>query len=219
MKSKNRPSRIGIVDYGMGNIRSVTKAIDHLGGCAFVSDQSEKLNQADALILPGVGEFGHAVRELKNKKLFQFLREWIACEKPLLGICLGLQLLFERSEESQHANGLGVWKGTVRKFKFGKTLRHKIPHMGWNDVRFEKPCVLTKSLSNNSHFYFVHSYYVDPKDKRLTIGTTHYGTRVPAILASQTTFGVQFHPEKSQKAGLKILKNFIGFVQKKRLKK
>lgn len=199
---------IGVIDYGMGNLRSVSKALEHLGAKVYVGDNRRELLRAGKLILPGVGAFGAAMKELKKRKLIPVIREALVRKKQLLGICLGLQLFFEKSEESPGVNGLGIWEGTVHRFpKRKKAL--KIPHMGWNQVKLKRKSPLTASLRNGRYFYFVHSYYADPKDRRLIVGETDYGLRFPAMLTDGRVSAAQFHPEKSQQDGLKILKNFI----------
>lgn len=200
---------IGIIDYGMGNLRSVSKAVEHLGGTVYVGSDRKKLDQAGKLILPGVGAFGNAIRELKKRGLLTLIQNAAQNGKMILGICLGLQLFFERSSESPNVKGLGIWKGTVKRFQVGQRNNLKIPHMGWNQVNFQKPSLLISRVKNNSYFYFVHSYYAEPKDKSLVLGKTNYGVTFPAILSASNIFAVQFHPEKSQRAGLQILKNFI----------
>lgn len=200
---------IGVIDYGMGNLRSVAKAIEHLGGTVYVGSDTRKLSRAEKLILPGVGAFGHAMRELKKRGLITFLSQVVADGTPILGICLGLQLFFERSEESPQAKGLGIWNGVVVKLKSSAQAKRKIPHMGWNQVDFKKRSGIVSKVANRTNFYFVHSYYARPKERNLIIGVTNYGVQVPAILGSGSIFAVQFHPEKSQRAGLQILNNFI----------
>ena len=205
----NKPAQIGIVDYGMGNLRSVSKAIERLGGFVYVGSDKKKLERVSKLILPGVGAFGDGIRELKKRRLIRVIREAVEQGKPILGICLGLQLFFERSEENLGVKGLGIWKGSVVRFPSLKGKKLKIPHMGWNQVRIRERNSLISRVKNNSYFYFVHSYYAKPKDKDLVIGETRYGITFPSILTSRNLFAVQFHPEKSQEAGLRILKNFI----------
>lgn len=200
---------IGVIDYGMGNLRSVSKAIEHLGGPVYVGSDPNKLRRARKLILPGVGAFGKGIFELKKRGLISLIQEAARAGKPLLGICLGLQLFFERSAESPSVKGLGIWKGPVVRFRTQKVRKLKIPHMGWNDVRLKNKSPLIYGIKNKSYFYFVHSYYARPKNKNLVVGETDYGGTFPAILALDNVFGVQFHPEKSQRAGLKVLKNFI----------
>ena len=200
---------IGIIDYGMGNLRSVGKAVERLGGSVYVGSDSKKLGRLNKLILPGVGAFGDAMRELKKRGLISVIQEAVNKKKPFLGVCLGLQLLFERSEESPGVKGLGIWKGKVKRFHSKKGVDFKIPQMGWNQVKWAKPSRITKNVKTQSYFYFVHSYFAEPRDKSLVIGNTDYSVRFPSVLANGTVFAVQFHPEKSQNAGLKILKNFI----------
>ena len=201
---------IGVIDYGMGNLRSVSKAVEHLGGSVYVGSNRKKLSRANKLILPGVGAFGHAIRELKKRKLIEVILESVKKEKPLLGICLGLQLFFESSAEDPGVEGLGIWKGMVRQFSIRKYPNLKIPHMGWNQVRLKsKSLPILSQFKDRGYFYFVHSYYAQPKDTSLIAGETDYGIKFPAVLGSGTTFAVQFHPEKSQRLGLQILKNFI----------
>lgn len=200
---------IGVIDYGMGNLRSVSKAIEHLGGSVYVGSDRRKLSQVRKLVLPGVGAFGDAIRELKKRNLIPLVKEAAKNGKPLLGICLGLQLFFEKSAESPGVKGLGIWKGLVKRFPIRKNKSLKIPHMGWNRVRFQKKSSLVSRIKNESYFYFVHSYYAQPQDESLMVGETDYGIDFPSVLESGNIFAVQFHPEKSQKAGLEILKNFI----------
>ncbi len=201
-------SKIGIIDYGMGNLRSVSKAIEHLGGSVYVGSDLSILSRLEKLILPGVGAFGDAMAELKKRKLVPLIQNASREGKKILGICLGLQLFFERSAENPNVKGLSLWKGSVPRFtKTNQDL--KIPHMGWNQVDLKRTSKITAKLKNHSYFYFVHSYYSKPADKSLIVGKTDYGISFPAVLASENIFAVQFHPEKSQKAGLQILKNFI----------
>lgn len=200
-------AKIGIIDYGMGNLRSVSKAIEHLGGSAYVGSDLKMLSRHEKLILPGVGAFGDAMTELRKRKLVKLIQESCDQGKKILGICLGLQLFFERSAENPNVKGLGIWKGSVP--RFGKSKNLKVPHMGWNQVNLERTSKLTAKIKNKSFFYFVHSYYGKPMDRKLIVGTTDYGVSFPAILASENVYAVQFHPEKSQTAGLQILKNFI----------
>ncbi len=200
---------IGIIDYGMGNLRSVAKALEHLGASIYVGDSAQGLAKAQKIILPGVGHFGAAMKELRKRKLIDFIYQSIADGKPFLGICLGLQLLFEQSEENKNVKGLGVWKGNVVRFRKGAVKGLKIPHMGWNSVELKRKTGLMSGVKNGSYFYFVHSYIAKPADSKLIVGTTHYGINFPSALASDNVTALQFHPEKSQSVGLKILKNFI----------
>ncbi len=196
-----------VVDYGMGNLRSVSKAIEHLGGKVQISSSPADIQKADKVVLPGVGAFGGGMQELNARGLVEPLCTFIQSKKPFLGICLGLQLLFPSSEESPNSPGLGVFPGDVIKFR-SKGI--KVPHMGWNQVKFAKSHTFLKGVPDESFFYFVHSFYAKPQDPKLNIGMTSYGSEAfPAILGTETALAVQFHPEKSQQAGLDLLRNFI----------
>lgn len=226
---------IVVIDYGMGNLRSVSKALESLGASVRVTSDPKEVAAASKVILPGVGAFGAAMDELKRRRLVEPVKAAIASGKPYLGICLGLQLLFEHSEEGDVA-GLGVLRGTVKRFSFHSSLTTdhsslKIPHMGWNQVRPSpdlsvpgraqdrgasasaaaprEACPLLKGVSPGSYFYFVHSYYADPSDRSLVALETEYGTRFASMVWKDKLFATQFHPEKSQAAGLTLLKNFI----------
>ncbi|OGW76297.1 MAG: imidazole glycerol phosphate synthase, glutamine amidotransferase subunit [Omnitrophica bacterium RIFCSPHIGHO2_02_FULL_49_9] len=200
---------IGVIDYGMGNLRSVGKALEHVGGTVYVGSNPKRLARAAKLVVPGVGSFGDAIRELKKRGLINVIRKFASDGKPVLGICLGLQLFFEQSEESPGIRGLALWKGRVRRIPTSKAPNQKIPHMGWNDVRWTKKSPLVSNIRSGSYFYFVHSYYAVPRDKTSVVGTTRYGTSLPTLLASGSVYAVQFHPEKSQNPGLQILRNFV----------
>ncbi len=192
----------------MGNLRSVSKALEFLGAKVKISGSPEDIRTADKLVLPGVGAFGDAAQELKTQGLMDPIREFIRQKKFFLGICLGLQLLFKKSEESPEAEGLDVFKGSVRAFR-SKSV--KIPHMGWNNVKIQNPSPVLKGIPDSSSFYFVHSFYAVPEDPKLTAGACTYGEETfTAVLGTETAFATQFHPEKSQKAGLTLLKNFTG---------
>ena len=196
-----------VVDYGMGNLRSVSKALEFLGGKVKISSLPEEIQKADKLVLPGVGAFGDGVKELISRGLAEPIRIFIKSKKPFLGICLGLQLLFPSSEESAGAEGLHVFPGAVVKFR-SKGL--KIPQMGWNQVRLAKPHPFLKKIPDESFFYFVHSFYAKPKDAKLAVGLTRYGEEeFASILGTETALATQFHPEKSQQAGLDLLRNFV----------
>ncbi len=240
---------ITVIDYGMGNLHSVRKALEVVGAEVRVSSCAEEISKADKMVFPGVGSFGEAMKELNRRKLVKPIKDAIAVGKPFLGLCLGLQLLFERSEEAPGARGLSVLKGDVKRFKVGvrrdpsissirRNLRtkfsfenFKVPHMGWNKVSrcqsLDKSSGLTLSLSkgqgvkvskilsavpDNSYMYFVHSYYVKPKDKRIVLTTTNYGIDFVSGICKDNIYAFQFHPEKSQALGLKILKNFVKLV-------
>ncbi|MFD2618040.1 imidazole glycerol phosphate synthase subunit HisH [Terrilactibacillus laevilacticus] len=206
---------IGILDYGMGNLFSVSSALEGLGVPFIISDNQAKLNETDAMILPGVGAFKDAMTCLEDQKHVEFIRDY-AKKKPLLGICLGMQLLFEESEEHGLTKGLSLLPGRVIKFsgfspKTGKS--YKVPHMGWNTLSIKQPeSCLVKGLSHH-YAYFVHSYYVDTNRPEVVIATADYDVDVPAVVGDgQNVFGTQFHPEKSSECGLSILKKFIEYA-------
>ena len=196
---------IGIVDYGMGNLRNVRRACEHTGVRAEVMSDALAIAGAEALILPGVGSFGEAVRRIDALGLRAPIRAHVGAGKPLLGICLGMQLLFEESEESPGAAGLGIFKGGVKKFRGGV----KIPHIGWNDVRPAKGAILFGEQEKGDVFYFVHSFYAGLLPE--TIAVTTYGEEFSAAVRRENVFGVQFHPEKSQEAGLNLLRRFASW--------
>lgn len=198
---------IAIIDYGMGNLRSVQKALESLGAKAMVTAKPDDIEKAEKVILPGVGAFPDAMNELKKRRLTAPIQDAIGSGKPYLGICLGLQLLFEKSEEGKGASGLGVFKGDVPRFRVKKL---KVPHMGWNRVEIKKRgCPLFRKVPDKSFFYFVHSYYARPDDKGIIAAASDYGSEFAAMVWDDNVFAVQFHPEKSQAAGLRFLANFI----------
>lgn len=196
---------IGIVDYHLNNLRSVQKAFEKAGAPSFISDDPAKLRTADKLVLPGVGAFGQAMENLRTLGLKDAVLAHAAAGRPLLGICLGMQLLFSKSYELGEYEGLGLLRGEVRQFP--DTV--KVPHMGWNQIELTAISPLLKDVPENAFVYFVHSYFVVPQDD-VTIARTEYGTRFTSIVQQDTIFGIQFHPEKSQSAGLQLLKNFAG---------
>jgi len=198
---------IVIVDYGMGNIHSVQKALEGLGGVCQVTNQTDKIKVADKLVLPGVGAFSDAMTELEKQGLITGLKEQIKNGKPFLGICLGMQLLFEESDEAKGIKGLGIIKGRVK--RFDQRLGLKVPHMGWNNLSFKQDCPLLRNVPDNSYVYFCHSYYPVPSESEVIAATTDYGIEFASMVAKDNLYGVQFHPEKSQKTGLKIIENFI----------
>ena len=189
----------------MGNLRSVQKAFEKCGARAVVSSRPRDIERAGKIVLPGVGAFTHAMRELKKLKLVGPLRKKILSGTPYLGLCLGLQLLFEKSEEGARVAGLGIIPGRVKKFRTNL----KVPHMGWNTVSTRKGCPLFKGKGKDDHFYFVHSYFGAPEDKSWIAGTTEYGRKFCSAVWKGNVFATQFHPEKSQAAGLRLIKNFI----------
>lgn len=201
---------IVVIDYGMGNLRSVSKALEALGADVTVSSRPDEVARADKLILPGVGAFGAAMEELAARKLLDPIRRSLADGKPYLGICLGLQLLFETSEENPGVPGLGILPGRVRRFETNGHADLKVPHIGWNQVTTGRGgCPLLAGIPEGSFFYFVHSYYADPADRSLVSLETDYGTRFASMVWRGKLFATQFHPEKSQALGLRLLKNFI----------
>lgn len=200
-------TRIGIVDYGMGNRRSVQKAFEHVGATAAISRDREELRDADALVVPGVGAFPLAMRNLRQLGLDELICERAASGTPLLGICLGMQLLFARSEELGQTEGLGLLPGAVTPLD---TQGLRLPHIGWNEVHFERSSPLSHGLPQaGCPFYHVHSLAAHPQDASDIVATTEYGERFATIVEHGRVFGVQFHPEKSSMHGLRMLANFV----------
>ena len=197
---------IGIIDYDAGNIRSVEKALSYLGEKTVVSRNPETLKNADKVILPGVGSFGQAMENLHRYELVPVIRDMIEDGKPFLGICLGLQLLFESSEESPGAEGLGILKGKILKIPSSPGL--KIPHMGWNSLQLQNNGRLFRNIPQDTYVYFVHSYYLQAQEPEIVKAVTGYGTEIHASVEKDNVLACQFHPEKSGKYGLEILKNF-----------
>jgi glutamine amidotransferase len=200
------PPRIAVLDYGMGNRRSVQKALQHVGAEAAITNDHDQLRAADGLVVPGVGAFPRAMRNLGELGLDELIRERAAGQVPILGICLGMQLLFDHSEELASTSGLGLIRGEVSRLRTGGL---RIPHIGWNEVSFVRPCALTEGLpAGGCAFYHVHSLAARPSDPVDIAGLTEYGERFATIVAHENIFGVQFHPEKSSTPGLKMLDNF-----------
>jgi glutamine amidotransferase len=197
---------IRIVDYGMGNLRSVQKAFAKLDVEAEFCTDADTIAAADKLVLPGVGAFRDSIGELRTRELIEPIRDHIAAGKPFLGICLGLQLLFDVSHEDGEWEGLGVTSGQVVRFEDQPDL--KIPHIGWNQLDIVQRNPLLNDIPDDTFFYFVHSYYVVPTDESIVAGTTDHGTQFTAMIARDNLFATQFHPEKSQRFGLQLLKNF-----------
>lgn len=199
---------LGLVDYGSGNLRSVQRALEHAGAdCVLVHNPADAV-KCVALVVPGVGSFGDCARQLREAGLWDFLRDWLAAERPYLGICLGYQLLFQSSEESPGVEGLGALRGKV--VHFPKDSGLKIPHMGWNQLHITAPSDrLMKGFSQEPDFYFVHSYYPVPEDPSVITSTCNYGVEFAASVSRGNLSAVQFHPEKSQALGLSMLRNFI----------
>lgn len=201
---------IAVIDYGMGNLRSVQKALEKVGARTCVTSDPADLKRCSKVVFPGVGAFGDAMKELKRRGLVDPIKDAIADGKPFLGLCLGLQLLFEKSEEAPGVKGLSVLKGEVRRFRFPKG-GLKVPHMGWNSIsKHGHGAGILKGIPDGSYVYFVHSYYVKPKDRKNILTKTFYGIDFVSGVCKDNVYGLQFHPEKSQALGLKILKNFVG---------
>lgn len=197
---------IGLVDYGMGNRRSVEKALQHVGADVVVSSRADTLRQARALVVPGVGAFPAGIANLRRRGLDELLRERAGAGVPILGICLGMQLLFDRSEEHGGAEGLGLIGGQVRALR---AEGRRVPHIGWNEVRFRRRSLLTAAFAGGGRpFYHVHSFVACPERDEHVIGTCSYGEEFASIVARDSVFGVQFHPEKSSRDGLAILAAF-----------
>jgi glutamine amidotransferase len=197
---------IRIVDYGMGNLRSVQKAFEKLGIAAEIVTSPDQIASAEKLVLPGVGAFRDAIHELERLELVEPIREHIRADKPFLGICLGLQMLFDVSHEDGEWAGLGVIPGEVVRFPQSEDL--KVPHMGWNTLEPTGPIGLLDGIPADASVYFVHSYYVVPRDPSVIATRTEYGVSFTSMVARGNMFATQFHPEKSQKVGLKLLSNF-----------
>ncbi len=198
---------VAIIDYDAGNIKSVEKAIDYLGEEAVITRDRDTILGADRVILPGVGAFGDAMEKLRTYELDKVIQEVVAKNTPFLGICLGLQLLFESSEESEGVEGLGILKGKVVQLPEESDL--KIPHIGWNSLKYPNPGRLFTGIAEDSYVYFVHSYYLQAKDPSIVTATTEYGTLIHASVEQGNVFACQFHPEKSSEVGMQILKNFL----------
>ncbi len=209
-------TNIAVIDYDMGNLHSACKALETAGAKTTVTDQVDILRQADAVVLPGVGSFDPAMQHLQERGLVLIIQDIIASGKPFLGICLGMQILFEGSEEGQE-KGLGIFPGVIKRFQSEPNLT--IPHMGWNQLDFTQPdLALWGKLPVDPWVYFVHSYYVEPADPMLTAATVTHGSQtVTAAIARHNVMAVQFHPEKSSDAGLQMLANFVTFVQQQKL--
>jgi len=206
---------IAIVDYGMGNLRSVSKAFQSQQFPAIVTRDPDDISKASGLVLPGVGAFGDCVKNLEEYGLIDPIKGYIDSGRPFLGICLGLQVLFDESEEAPGVKGLGLIKGKVVKFPDFKKEGLKVPHMGWNQVTIKKDIPILEGVPQNSWFYFVHSYYPVPEDDSVSAVKTTYGFEFTAAVAKDNIFASQFHPEKSSTLGLKILQNFSALCGEK----
>ena len=202
---------IAIVNYEMGNLRSVQKALEKVGHVAEVTDDPATIASASKLVLPGVGAFADAMAALRERKLVEPLQQAIAAGVPTLGICLGMQLLFEKSYEGGEQAGLGILPGEVKKFELPRP--YKVPHMGWNQLAFENRSPLFKGIDAGAYFYFVHSYYVVASEPSIVAATTDYPTPFCSSIRRENLFATQFHPEKSQSVGLQMLKNFAELSQ------
>lgn len=198
---------ISIIDYDAGNIKSVEKALTFLGEKAVITRDKDVILASDRVILPGVGAFGDAMAKLKEYHLIPVIHDLVEKEIPLLGICLGMQLLFESSEESKGVAGLGILPGEILRIPEGEG--RKVPHMGWNDLTVREDSRLFQGLPKNPYVYFVHSYYLRAKNQAVVAATTEYGVKIHAAVEKGNLFACQFHPEKSSEVGLQILRNFI----------
>ncbi len=194
---------IAIIDYGMGNLRSVQKALEKAGAKTVITQNAADIDKADKIVLPGVGAIKPAIANLKELKLITAIEKAIKSNKPFLGICLGLQLLFEKSDEGGEVKALGILPGTVKRFT-----SLKVPHMGWNQIQ-NQTGPLYKGVKENADVYFCHSYFGEPSDITITATSADYGVTFTSSICKKNLFGVQFHPEKSQTIGLKILENFV----------
>ncbi|MGG0655143.1 imidazole glycerol phosphate synthase subunit HisH [Rummeliibacillus pycnus] len=209
--------KIGVIDYGMGNLFSVEQAIKRLGCEVVISAEQKSLLQCDALILPGVGAFQDAMKKLQETGLESLFKEVIASKKPLLGICLGMQLLFQESEENGLWQGLGIFKGRIKQFSGKDSMgnSYRVPHMGWNDLQFTKLPNWLEQLPNERYVYFVHSYFATEMDAENLIAYAEYGdVKVPGIVQKGNVTGMQFHPEKSGECGVYLLQQWIHAVAK-----
>lgn len=195
---------IAIIDYGMGNLRSVHKGFEKVGVKTAVVSDPALVDKADGVVLPGVGAFADAMANLRSAGMVEAILRSVKEGKPFLGICLGQQLLFDASEEWGYTEGLGIFPGQVRRLPEGL----KVPHMGWNQIEIVRPDPLLEGIPDRSSFYFVHSYAVDPADKEIVLTQTEYGVHFASIVGKNRVYGIQFHPEKSSALGMKILENF-----------
>jgi glutamine amidotransferase len=194
---------IGIIDYKLNNLRSVQKALEKVGAEAFISQDAGELSRADKLVLPGVGAFGKAMENIISLGLNEVIYSHVHKGKPLIGICLGMQLLFSKSFENGEHEGLNIVNGEIKLFPASV----KVPHIGWNQIEIQRQSKLLKDVEDKSFVYFVHSFYAQTNES-VTLTTTEYGFHFPSIIQQENVYGIQFHPEKSQRAGLQLLKNF-----------
>ena len=199
---------IGVIDYGAGNLRSVCNSLKKLSVDCHVVKSPSDLNKIETMIFPGVGSFGDSSEQLKQQSLFEPIKEWIINDRPFLGICIGFQMLFDSSEESPGSEGLGIIPGKVIKFSEQKNL--KVPHMGWNEVQIKNlDDPVWQKIDDLTHFYFVHSYFPKPDNPEVSSSTTGYGVDFTSSIRFGNIFGTQFHPEKSQNSGLRLIENFL----------
>ena len=198
---------IAILDYDAGNLRSVEKALNYIGEDTVITRDKDVIMNSDKVILPGVGSFGDAMEKLNNYNLINTIYDVVDKKIPFLGICLGLQLLFEESEETPGVTGIGILKGRIKKIPSIDNI--KIPHMGWNSIDIKDGAKLFRGMSKQEYVYFVHSYYLEAEDENIVTATTEYGTHIHASVESGNIFACQFHPEKSSETGLHILQNFV----------
>lgn len=204
------PPKVAIVDYGTGNLNSVRRSMDILGVSSVVTADRHEISAAEKIILPGVGHFGKAMENLRRLDLVDTLNRLVIEErKPILGICLGMELMAEKSEEGD-ADGLGWFPAEIVKFRISETRGFKIPHMGWNRVRIKKESALMSNIPETAEFYFVHSYHLKVRDESDVLNETEYEAAFPSAIERDNIFGVQYHPEKSHDAGLRLLENFVG---------
>ena len=202
---------IAIIDYGVGNLGSVEKAFQFIGCNACVTSDIDKVKKADAVVLPGVGAFSNAVDNLKKAGMIDAVYDTIAKNKPFFGICLGMQLLFDYSEEGgEKVKGLGIFKGAIKQLPLNLGL--KVPHMGWNSLNTKDKCLIFNDIPPNPYVYFVHSFYPDADDKNIVAATTYYGVSIDAAIGIGRVYATQFHPEKSGEVGLNILKNWVKLI-------
>ncbi len=203
---------ITVIDYGIGNLRSIEKAFEHVGASVLRTDRPQDIARAERLVLPGVGAFGACIGEVRRQGLAGPIRNAVARGAPFLGVCVGMQMLFDVGlEDGEHA-GLGILPGRVERFAFSNAVRLKVPQIGWNQLKLEHPSPLLAHVGPTPWCYFVHSYHAAPAHQRDVIATTSYGITFPSVVGRGNVFGVQFHPEKSQRSGLQILKNFASLA-------
>ena len=199
---------IGVIDYGAGNLRSVCNSLKKLSVNSKLIRSPEDIKDISSIIFPGVGSFGDSSEQLKKQRLFDPIKSWLKEDRPFLGICIGFQMLFEKSDESPNSDGFGIIPGKVVRFPEENLL--KVPHMGWNEVKFENSSdPIWQGIKTSTHFYFVHSYYPEPLESNSVSSITSYGLEFASSVRSGNIFGTQFHPEKSQAAGLKLISNFL----------